>query len=215
MARVTVGRARLRRRGRAHQSLDGGEAARAATAAAAAAAAAVAEGIYSGGGGRRVAVAAAAVAAAAASTGAGTAADAGAALAGYWLRPNHGSRKNHQKKPMSGFLTCKRTPSASTKSCGQTASKGGGIGGVQALVVGAFAERSADVYTLVDGLAEAAIPRTSSQNRPTSKAKGAAKALLYAAFGAAAWNAQSALLQPRPSFAGAPSTGSLAMQGRG
>jgi hypothetical protein len=37
-----------------------------------------------------------------------------------------------------------------------------------------------------------------------SKAKGAAKALLYAAFGAAAWNAQSALLQSRLSFAGAP-----------
>jgi hypothetical protein len=37
-----------------------------------------------------------------------------------------------------------------------------------------------------------------------SKAKGAAKALLYAAFGASAWNAQSALLQSRLSFAGAP-----------
>jgi hypothetical protein len=37
-----------------------------------------------------------------------------------------------------------------------------------------------------------------------SKAKGAAKALLYAAFGASACNAQSALLQSRLSFAGAP-----------
>jgi hypothetical protein len=37
-----------------------------------------------------------------------------------------------------------------------------------------------------------------------SKGKGATKAPLYAAFGAAAWNAQSALLQSRLSFAGAP-----------
>jgi hypothetical protein len=39
---------------------------------------------------------------------------------------------------------------------------------------------------------------------PVSCSKGAAKALLYAAFGASAWNAQSALLQSRLSFAGAP-----------
>jgi hypothetical protein len=58
--------------------------------------------------------------------------------------------------------------------------------------------------TAVDGLAEAAIPRTSHH---PSKAKGAAKALLYAAFGAAAWNAQSALLQSRLAFAGAPAVG--------
>ena len=78
------------------------------------------------------------------------------------------------------------------------------LGGVQALVVGAFAEHSADVHTLVDGLAEAAIPRTSHHYLvDPSKAKGAAKALLYAAFGASAWNAQSALLQSRLSFAGA------------
>jgi hypothetical protein len=76
--------------------------------------------------------------------------------------------------------------------------------GVQALVVGAFAEHSADVHALVDGLAEAATPRTSHHYLVgPSKATGA-KALLYAAFGAAAWNAQSALLQSRPSFAGAP-----------
>jgi hypothetical protein len=80
--------------------------------------------------------------------------------------------------------------------------------GVQALVVGAFAEHSADVHALVDGLAEAATPRTSHHYLVgPSKATGAAKALLYAAFGAAAWNAQSALLQSRPSFAGAPAKG--------
>jgi hypothetical protein len=55
------------------------------------------------------------------------------------------------------------------------------------------------------GLAEAAIPRTSHHYLvDPSKAKGAAKALLYAAFGASAWNAQSALLQSSLSFAGAP-----------
>jgi hypothetical protein len=74
--------------------------------------------------------------------------------------------------------------------------------------VGAFTEHSADIHTLVDGLAEAAIPRTSHHYlMDPSKAKGAAKALLYAAFGAAAWNAQSAQsapLQSRLSFAGAP-----------
>jgi hypothetical protein len=65
------------------------------------------------------------------------------------------------------------------------------LGGVQALVVGAFAEHSADVHTLVDELAEAAIPRTSRHYLvDPSKAKGAAKELLYAAFGATAWNAQ-------------------------
>jgi hypothetical protein len=62
------------------------------------------------------------------------------------------------------------------------------LGGVQALVVGgvgAFAENSADVHTLVDGLVEAAIPRTSHHYLvDPSKAKGAAKALLYAAFSA-------------------------------
>ena len=69
--------------------------------------------------------------------------------------------------------------------------------------MGAFAEHSADVHTLVDGLAEAAIPRTSHHYLvDPSKAKGAAKTLLYAAFGAAAWNAQSAVLQSRLSFAG-------------
>jgi hypothetical protein len=67
------------------------------------------------------------------------------------------------------------------------------------------AEHSADVHTLVYGLAEAATPRTSHHYLgDPSKAKGAAKALLYAAFGAAAWNAQSALLQSHLSFAGAP-----------
>jgi hypothetical protein len=77
------------------------------------------------------------------------------------------------------------------------------LGGV--LVVGAFAEHSTDVHTLVDSLAEEAIPRTSHHYLvDPSKAKGAAKALLYAASGAAAWNAQSALLQSRLSFAGAP-----------
>jgi len=85
------------------------------------------------------------------------------------------------------------------------------LGGVKALVVGAFAEHSADVHTLVDGLAEAAIPRTSHHYLvDPSKAKGAAKTLLYAAFGAAAWNAQSALLQSRLSFAGAPAVESPA-----
>jgi hypothetical protein len=89
------------------------------------------------------------------------------------------------------------------------------LGGVKALVVGGFAEHSADVHTLVDGLAEEAIPRTSHHylGVDPSKAKGAAKALLYAAFGAAAWNAQSALLQSRPSFAGAPATESAAGAG--
>jgi hypothetical protein len=53
---------------------------------------------------------------------------------------------------------------------------------------GAFAEHSADVHTLVDGLAEEPIPCTSHHYLvdPSKKAKGAAKALLYAAFGAAA-----------------------------
>jgi hypothetical protein len=53
-------------------------------------------------------------------------------------------------------------------SCGQTAGKVSPIerrmrelGDVQALVVGAFAEHSADVHMLADGLAEAAIPCTS------------------------------------------------------
>ena len=88
------------------------------------------------------------------------------------------------------------------------------LGGVKALVVGAFAEHSADVHTLVDGLAEAAIPRTSHHYLvDPSKAKGAAKTLLYAAFGAAAWNAQSALLQSRLSFAGAPAVESPAGAG--
>jgi hypothetical protein len=47
-------------------------------------------------------------------------------------------------------------------------------------VVGAFAEHSAGVHTLVDGLAETAIPRTSHRHflMDPSKAKGAAKALL-------------------------------------
>ena len=55
------------------------------------------------------------------------------------------------------------------------------------------------------------IPRTSHHDLvDPSKAKGAAKALLYAAFGAAAWNAQSALLQSRLSFAGAPAVESPA-----
>ena len=38
------------------------------------------------------------------------------------------------------------------------------LGGVQALVVGAFAEHSADVHTLVDGLAEAAIQKNVVSN---------------------------------------------------
>jgi hypothetical protein len=51
------------------------------------------------------------------------------------------------------------------------------LGGVKALVVGAFAVHSADVHTPVDGL-----PRTSHHYLVgPSKAKGAAKALLYAA----------------------------------
>ena len=88
------------------------------------------------------------------------------------------------------------------------------LGGVKALVVGAFAEHSADVHTLVDGLAEEAIPRTSHHYLvDPSKAKGAAKALLYAAFGAAAWNAQSALSQSRLSFPGAPAAESPAGAG--
>jgi hypothetical protein len=49
--------------------------------------------------------------------------------------------------------------------------------------------------------------------RSSTKAKGVAKALLYAAFGAAAWNAQSALLQSRLSFAGAPAAESPARCG--
>jgi hypothetical protein len=54
------------------------------------------------------------------------------------------------------------------------------LGGVQALVVGALAEHSADVHTLVDGLTEAANSRTSHDYLvDPSKAKGAAKALLY------------------------------------
>jgi hypothetical protein len=58
------------------------------------------------------------------------------------------------------------------------------VGGAKALVVGAFAEHSADVHALVDGLAEEAIPRTSHHYLvDPSKAKGAAKALLYAALG--------------------------------
>jgi hypothetical protein len=44
-------------------------------------------------------------------------------------------------------------------------------------------------------------------------AREAAKTLLYAAFGAAAWNAQSALLQSRLSFAGAPAVESPAGAG--
>jgi hypothetical protein len=64
---------------------------------------------------------------------------------------------------------------------------------------------------LADGLTEEAIPRTSHHHLlDPLQAKGAAKALLYAAFGAAAWNAQSARLQLRPSFAGAPAAGSPA-----
>jgi hypothetical protein len=64
------------------------------------------------------------------------------------------------------------------------------------VVVGAFAEHSADVHTLADGLAEAAILRTSHHYLvDPSKAKGATKLLPYAAFGAAAWKAQPALLQ--------------------
>jgi hypothetical protein len=54
---------------------------------------------------------------------------------------------------------------------------------VKALVAGAFAEHSA-AHTLVDGLAEEAILRTSHHYLvDPSKAKGEAKALLYAAFG--------------------------------
>jgi hypothetical protein len=89
------------------------------------------------------------------------------------------------------------------------------LGGLKALVVGAFAEHSTDVHTLVDGLAEEAIPRTSHHYLvdPSKAPKGAAKALLYAAFGAAAWNAQSALLQSRLSFAGAPAAESPAGAG--
>jgi hypothetical protein len=56
--------------------------------------------------------------------------------------------------------------------------------------VGAFAEHSTDVHTLVDSLAEEVIPCTSHHYLvDPSKAKGASKALLYAASGAAAWNA--------------------------
>jgi hypothetical protein len=65
--------------------------------------------------------------------------------------------------------------------------------------------------TLADGLTEEAISRTSHHYVVDPlKAKGTAKALLYAAFGAAARNAQSALLQLRLSFAGAPAAGSPA-----
>jgi hypothetical protein len=89
---------------------------------------------------------------------------------------------------------------------------------VKALVVGAFAEHSADVHTvhtLVDGLAEETIPRTSHHYLlvDPSKAKGAAKSLLYAASGATDWNAQSSLLQSRLSFAAAPAAGSPAGAG--
>jgi hypothetical protein len=51
---------------------------------------------------------------------------------------------------------------------------------------------------VLDGLSEAAIPRTSRYYLvDPSNAKGAAKALLCAAFGAAAWSAQPALLLGR------------------
>jgi hypothetical protein len=82
------------------------------------------------------------------------------------------------------------------------------LGGVKALVAGAFAEHSADVHILVDGLAEAAIPRTSKPPLPggSVKAKGAAKALLYADY-------QSAPLQLRLSSAGAPAIESPAGAG--
>jgi hypothetical protein len=100
-------------------------------------------------------------------------------------------------------------------SSGHIASKQGGtgpierrlreLGGVKALVVGAFAEHSADVYTLVDGLAEdkEAILRTSHHCLvDPSKAKGAAKSLLATRLSALqpGTHSQSALLQSRLSF---------------
>ena len=79
------------------------------------------------------------------------------------------------------------------------------LGGVKAIVVGAFAEHSADVHELVDELAAAGAHKAAQKYlMPAHRAKGATKALLYAAFGASAWRALSALLHHRLAFIGAP-----------
>ena len=72
-------------------------------------------------------------------------------------------------------------------------------------MVGAFSEHSRDVHELMDELAAAGAHKVSQQYLvPQFRAKGAAKALLYAAFGASAWDAQSALLHHRLACIGAP-----------
>jgi hypothetical protein len=75
------------------------------------------------------------------------------------------------------------------------------LGGVKAMVVGAFAEHCADVHELVDELA-AAGPQKAAQEYllRNHRAKGAMKALLYAAFGASARRALSALILPPAGF---------------
>jgi hypothetical protein len=70
---------------------------------------------------------------------------------------------------------------------------------------GAFAEHSADVHELVDELAAAGAHKAAQKYlMPAHRAKGATKVLLYAAFGASAWRALSALLHHRLAFIGAP-----------
>ena len=72
------------------------------------------------------------------------------------------------------------------------------LGGVNAMVVGAFAEHSADVHELVDELAAAGAHKAAQKYlMPAHRAKGATKALLYAAFGA--WTGmEGALGAPTP-----------------
>jgi hypothetical protein len=79
------------------------------------------------------------------------------------------------------------------------------LSGVKAIVVGAFAEHSADVHRLVDELAAAGTHKAAQKYLlPTHRAKDATKALLYTALGASAWRALSALLHHRLGFIGAP-----------
>jgi hypothetical protein len=79
------------------------------------------------------------------------------------------------------------------------------MGGVKAIVVGAFAEHSADVHELVDEPVAAGAHKAAQKYlMPAHRTKGATKALLYATFGAPAWRALSALLHHRLAFIGAP-----------
>jgi hypothetical protein len=72
-------------------------------------------------------------------------------------------------------------------------------------VIGAFEEHSADVHELVDELVAAGSHQTAQKCLLSAhRAKGDAKAVLYAALGASAWRALSALLYHRLAFIGAP-----------